>query len=92
MRSVIQSDLNECYECGCRTWLEEHHIFGGSNRKLSENYGLKVMLCHFCHNEPPYGVHHNAEMMQKYHEIGQRAFEETHSRDEFMKLFGRNYL
>lgn len=93
MKSIIQSDYDRCYEPGCEcTWLEEHHIFGGSNRKWSEKYGLKVRLCHWHHNEPPDGVHHNKEMADKYHSLGQEAFERTHTRQEFMKIFGRNYL
>lgn len=34
-----------CWLCGRWGWLEEHHIFGGANRKKSEKYGLKVGLC-----------------------------------------------
>ena len=91
MKSVLQNN-HECYICHNSFSLEEHHIFGGSNRKWSEKYGLKVYLCHNCHNEPPNGVHFNQELMEALHKIGQEKFEETHSRDEFMKLFGRNYL
>ena len=92
MKSVIQQDYDRCYECGSVYGLEEHHCFGASNRKWSEKYGLKVRLCHYCHNEPPMGVHHNKAQMDKYHRIAQEAFERTHSREEFMRIFGRNYL
>lgn len=91
MKSIMQNE-KECYFCGSNNWLEEHHIFGASNRKKSEKYGLTVYLCHNCHNEPPFGVHHCAERMLKLHQDGQRKFEETHSREEFLKLIGRNYL
>ena len=37
-------------------------------------------------------VHNNAEMMKVLRQDGQRAFEKTHTREEFMKLFGKNYL
>jgi hypothetical protein len=30
--------------------------------------------------------------MQILHEDGQRAYERTHTREEFMKIFGKNYL
>ena len=36
--------------------------------------------------------HNNAEMMKVLRQDGQRAFEKTHTREEFMKLFGKNYL
>jgi hypothetical protein len=78
--------------CGGQQWLECHHIFNASNRKHSEKYGLKVTLCHWCHNEPPRGVHHNRENMLLLKRLAQEKFEETHSREEFMKIFGRNYL
>lgn len=62
-KSILQSD-KECYLCrkryNLRTTrsLEEHHIlFGRGRRELSEQYGLKVWLCHNHHNEPHLGVH-----------------------------------
>jgi hypothetical protein len=88
----MQLDRTQCYICGSHSWLEEHHIFGGANRKLSEKYGLKVMLCHYCHNEPPNGVHHNKENMLKLHQKGQEAFELFYPEEDFMQIFGRNYL
>ena len=93
MKSIIQKDYDSCFLCGTHYWLEEHHIFGGNpNRKKSEKYGLKVMLCHFCHNEAPFGVHFNQERMLKLHQIGQRAFEEKYPDKDFLKEVGRNYL
>ena len=91
MESILQRN-KECYRCGSKYFLESHHIFGASNRKLSEQYGLKVWLCHSCHNEPPNGVHHNKETMQWLHEQGQKAFEKKYPDKEFIKIFGRNYL
>lgn len=85
---------NECYNCGSTQWLETHHIFGGANRQKSDNYGLTVKLCHYCHNEPPNGVHHNREAMERLHKVGQ-----IHAMtvlgwdiDRFRKEIGRNYL
>lgn len=91
MKSILQEE-KKCYICGSTQWLENHHIFGGANRKLSEKYGLKVWLCHYCHNEPPQGVHFNAQAMNRLREDGQRAFERTHTHGEYMALFGKNYL
>ena len=40
--SIIQAE-KECYFCGIRAGLEEHHIMAGmANRQISEDYGLKV--------------------------------------------------
>lgn len=92
MKSILQKDNDRCFICGSRRWLEEHHVFGASNRKNSEKHGLKVKLCHYCHNEPPDGVHHNRQNDLALKRLAQRKFEETHSREDFMKIFGRNYL
>lgn len=81
-----------CAMCGKWRPLEEHHVFGASNRKKSEKYGFTVYLCHDCHNEPPDGVHHNAKNMLRLHQKYQRIFEQTHSREQFMQEFGKSYL
>ncbi len=52
-------------------------------------------MCHHrCHESGPEAVHRNAETMQRLHEYGQTlAMEEQGwSREEFMAIFGRNYL
>lgn len=67
-------------------------LFGGSNRNKSEAEGLKVYLCLEHHTSGKEAVHNNAEMMRLLREDGQRAFEQNHTREEFMKLFGKNYL
>lgn len=92
--SIIQTE-KKCLFCGGVRWLECHHIFGGNpNRKLSEKYGLKVWLCHSHHNEPPNGVHFNAEIRKrlqaKAQKIAMRHYEWTI--EEFIKIFGKNYL
>lgn len=57
--------------CGSSRWIERHHIFNGAYRKKSEKYGLVIDLCHYCHNEPPNGVHYNADNMKKLKRYGQ---------------------
>lgn len=81
-----------CFLCGSTQSLERHHIFGGANRKNSEKYGLVVYLCHWCHNEPPNGVHHNINTNNLLKRYGQKVFENGHSHEEFMRIFGKNYL
>lgn len=84
--------MRECYICGRTDWIESHHIFGGPYRKASERHGLVVDLCHWCHNEPPVGAHHNKHTAFRLKREGQRRFEQTHTREEFMATFGKNYL
>lgn len=102
MKGCIDSDTKGiCYRCGRQGQTEKHHIFGGANRKLSEKYGLTVHLCHHCHNEPPDGAHFSKETADWLHRIGQQAFEVNRykdgstweeAREEFMDIFGKNYL
>lgn len=91
MTSIVSNEKC-CFFCGSTRWLEKHHIFGGANRKKSEKYGLTVYLCHYCHNEPPKGVHFNAERMDILHKEGQRVFEQEYPNKDFLKEFGKNYL
>ena len=83
--------MRKCYFCGSTQWLERHDVFGGACRKLSEKYGLVVNLCHECHNEPPDGVHHNADSRHRLQELAQEKFEEVYPDLDFIKIFGRNY-
>lgn len=91
MDSIIQNK-KECYFCKSQRFLESHHIFGGANRCKSEKYGLKVWLCHYCHNEPPNGVHHNRRFADELYKIGQQTFNEYYPDKDFISEFGRNFL
>lgn len=93
-KSAVTDEMDRCFRCGSYRNIEIHHIFGASERKLSEKYGLIVPLCHNCHNELPDGAHFNKDTARWLHEVGQRAFEmEGHTRDEFRQIFMRgSYL
>lgn len=56
MKSILQ-ERKECFITGATEGLHCHHIFGGKNRRLSEQYGLKVWLRYDWHNGSDYGVH-----------------------------------
>ena len=81
-----------CFICGKYTDIEMHHVFGGPYRKASTKHGFIVPLCHWCHNEPPDGVHFNRENRNRLKQIAQREFERTHTRDDFRRTFGKSYL
>ena len=91
MKSILQED-KRCWLCGRVVGLEVHHILGGvANRKLSEKYGLKVWLCHNCHTGRD-GAQYDQQKNLQLKRDAQNAFERTHSRKEWMTLFGKNYL
>lgn len=85
--------MDKCFLC-TRPATETHHIFGGALRKKSERYDLTVRLCHNCHNEPPYGAHHNKQTMLYLHQYGQRkAMEENGwTVEDFRREFYKNYI
>lgn len=81
-----------CYLCGKYGPVERHHVFQGAYRKKAERHGFVVNLCHYCHNEPPMGVHHNKERRIALRQTCQKEYEQTHTRNQFIAEFGRNYL
>ena len=89
--SIMQTEKESIFS-GRTDNLEYHHIFGGSNRKWSEKYGLTVWLTHDEHNEPPFGVHHCKAANRSLQRAGQLTFQERYPNLDFMKIFGRNYL
>jgi hypothetical protein len=91
-KSILQTQ-KECYFCGSQNWLEEHHVYGAANRKISEKYGLKVWLCHTHHNEPPNGVHFNPSTCRWLKATAQKKAMEYYGWDvdTFRGIFGKNY-
>lgn len=94
MDSIIQKHTDSCFMCGSRRWLEWHHVFGGAMRDKSEKYGLKVRLCHYCHNEPPNGVHQNQEIRLKLQALAQKKAMEHYgwTVEDFRKEFYKSYV
>ena len=94
-KSILKHNYKgTCYLCKRVTHTENHHIFGGSNRKKADKDGLTVYLCHWCHNEPPKGVHHNREYDLYLKRIGQAMWMKHYGKDieDFIKAYGRKYL
>lgn len=90
-RSIVQAE-KECWFCGARVMLEEHHIFAGTaNRKISEKYGLKVWLCHRHHTGTD-GAQYDPDLNLLLKQEAQKAFEVHHTRREWMDLIRKNYL
>lgn len=98
MKSILNTQKYICYRCGRYGPTEKHHIMSGTaNRRLAEEDGLYVYLCHSCHNEPPDGVHFNRNTMEWLRKEGQRAYEKAQetpeeARKKFMERYGKNYL
>lgn len=97
-KSIIQEDKTHCFICGMNRNLEpldEHHVFGGANRKKSEKYGLKIYIHHHkCHIFGENSVHKNAEVDRAVKRIAQKRAMEKYgwTVDEFREIFGKNYI
>lgn len=102
MSKSIMHDKTDgtCYLCMLlngdydrRTGLQEHHaILGNPGRKNAEHYGLKVYLCLQHHKEGKQAVHGNIQNQRLLQKRAQMAFEKKYSHEEWMEVFGINYL
>lgn len=92
-KSILQSE-KKCFVTGSTYNLHLHHIYAGSRRKISDANGFVVWLTGYYHNQSNDGVHgkngHELDLMLK--RACQQKYEETHSREDFLKLIGKNYL
>lgn len=89
--SILQDD-RRCYITNAETGLDYHHIFQNALRPIADRYGFGVWLdhrIHMCAHErrPPFD-----HLIMDLRRECQRKFEETHTRDEWMQIIGRNYL
>lgn len=92
MSKSIISNKKECFLCKTPYGLHKHHIFGAYNRNNSEKYGCWVYLCAPHHNLSDVGVHFNREFDIELKQLAQFTFEKEHDREEFTKIFGKNWL
>lgn len=91
--SVFTNDMDACYFTGS-PMVERHHIYGGANKKRSEQYGFIMPLRYDLH---PNGAHADKEqslvidlelkcMAQAYYE------EHYGTREQFIQEFGKSWL
>lgn len=98
MESIIQKDKTHCFICGMNRILEPldcHHVFGGANRKKSEEYGLKVYIHHNkCHIFGENSVHRNAKVDRALKKLVQEKAMRHYgwTTEEFIRMFGKNYI
>lgn len=99
-KSIIQPEDNkECFLCrfdkniSNTKNLERHHFMHGTaNRKPAEHFGLWGYLCPEHHRTGPDAVHRNREKDYFLQMVAQGRFEKFHSHEEWMEIFGKNYI
>jgi hypothetical protein len=82
--SIYTDDFNHCYYCRKYVTTDKHEVYGGANRLRSIKNGLVVPLCRTCHS--------NDEIISILKVECQKIYELNHTREEFIKLIGRNYI
>lgn len=94
--SIMGTERGICFYCHRIAPCDRHEIFGKYSRQYSKEDGLWVYLCKSmggckgCHStEHEVGLEFPGGSLKQ---LGQMAYERTHTREEFMKRYGRNYL
>ena len=91
-KSILQTE-KVCFITGSTENLHYHHIYYGAGlRKISDKPGFGVYLRADWHNMADYGVHFNSALDFNLKRLCQKKFEETHTRNEFIKHFIKSYL
>ena len=95
MKSIIPGDSEFCYLCkkrGLETrGTDVHHmIFGTAKRKLADEDGLTVHLCHLHHMM----LHSNGSYKRELQELAQETWMQHYNgtKEDFIKRYGISYL
>ena len=94
-KSIIPNDNEYCYICKkfgiCAIGTDVHHmIFGQANRKLADEDGLTVHLCHSHHM----ALHQKGYFKEDLQQLAELTWLEYYSKtvDDWIKRYGKNYL
>ena len=93
-KSILQSE-KQCLICLTEKNLHCHHVYEGTGRrKISDRYGLTVYLCARHHNMSNEGIHFNKKLDNYVKRWAQKTAMNHYgwSIEEFIKIFGKNYL
>ena len=89
--SIITNIDKVCYICARYGNLEKHHcIHGTANRKLADEDGLFVWLCHNCHMR----LHDKGIGDKGLQIVAEKAWMQHYGKTEadFIKRYGKNYI
>lgn len=85
--SVFTDDLEHCIICGKRK-DHIHEIFFGAYRQRSIKEHMVLPLCTYHHTQ----IHKDIELSLYWKRSCQKEFEKSHTREEFIKTFGKSYI
>lgn len=85
-----KAKIGGCELCGRWGDLQTHHVFGGTARQMSDEYGATVNICFDCHRD----IHMNPKKYKWLKEKTQRELMARYewNMDDWMCVFMKNYL
>lgn len=95
-KSIMQDDPDYCYihmkYLGVYVKAsEEHHCtHGTARRKLAEEDGLKIYLCHRCHAQLHDKNYHDMDILQEAERVWLEYYGKT--KEDWIKRYIKNYL
>ena len=85
--SIITKDLEHCYLCKHKK-EDLHELVGGKNRQVSMQYGLVIPVCRKCHEM----IENDETLKENWHKVAQKEFKNYYKSENFVRIFGKNYL
>lgn len=95
-RPSLYPDDRTCFVCGS-PHVEQHHVYKGSRRPISDREGCTVWLCHAHHQNHRVGVHYDREFDDWLRADCQRRWEQREmdeagiGQDEARERFGSRF-
>lgn len=91
--SIITNDLEHCYLCtkkGIKNVTKDdlHELIEGKNRQVSMKFGLVIPICRKCHEI----VTNDKTLQDKLHKVAQKEFKKHYKTENFVQIFGKNYI
>ena len=86
--SIVYPDLTKCCHCGSKLAVAKNEVYEGAYRQRSMEMGMVAPFCRQCHDR----FHNDIMFNLRYKVLFENEFLKTHTRDEFIKIFGQDYI
>lgn len=92
LTSILTDDMDHCMFTGSNQ-IERHHVFGGANRKRSEERGFIAPLRHDLHPNGVFAGNQAKDVDMRLKTMCQEYYEAHYgTREDFIKEFGKSVL
>ncbi len=86
--SIVYTGLTKCCHCGSNLAVAKNEVYEGAYRQRSMKMGMIAPFCTKCHDR----FHNDIMFNLHYKVLFEKEFLKTHTRDEFIKIFGQDYI